>query len=219
MALYLPPSATFRLHPDHAFEKHAIKLLKKRNKGEGKKSVVFDIDQTAFLYEIDICHPTEGCIRQRFPEAQINKEIFKVYQYCLDNDILVFFVTARLTRARDKTLIDLIRLGYGTMEGLFLRPELDEYNGKSGIALYKSNIRKYLNEQGYDILVNFGDTWQDIMGGYSQHHVKLPEIPRFVSRAKKIVDISPIDETENRTILQQSVLSFSPADITSFSPI
>ncbi len=40
---------------------------------------------------------------------------------------------------------------------------------------YKAGTRRYLERQrGYTIVTNYGDQWSDLMGGYAQHTVKLP---------------------------------------------
>jgi predicted secreted acid phosphatase len=39
---------------------------------------------------------------------------------------------------------------------------------------YKSAVRRYVENQGYDIIANFGDQFSDLIGGYADRTVKLP---------------------------------------------
>ncbi len=39
---------------------------------------------------------------------------------------------------------------------------------------YKSAVRAYVTAQGYDIIANFGDQYSDLIGGYADRSVKLP---------------------------------------------
>ncbi|MGO4256070.1 HAD family acid phosphatase [Marmoricola sp. RAF53] len=39
---------------------------------------------------------------------------------------------------------------------------------------YKSGVRRYVENQGYDVIANFGDQFSDLIGGYADRTVKLP---------------------------------------------
>jgi predicted secreted acid phosphatase len=39
---------------------------------------------------------------------------------------------------------------------------------------YKSAVRAHVEDQGYDIIANFGDQFSDLIGGYADRAVKLP---------------------------------------------
>ena len=45
---------------------------------------------------------------------------------------------------------------------------------QSSVVLYKSNARKDITSQGYDIIVNIGDQQSDLAGGYAEKTFKMP---------------------------------------------
>jgi predicted secreted acid phosphatase len=50
-----------------------------------------------------------------------------------------------------------------------------ENNGVCSTIQYKSAVRRYVEtKQGYDIIANFGDQFSDLIGGYADRTVKLP---------------------------------------------
>ena len=49
-----------------------------------------------------------------------------------------------------------------------------EDNGGCSTIQYKSAVRRYVESQGYDIIANFGDQFSDLIGGYADRAVKLP---------------------------------------------
>ena len=49
-----------------------------------------------------------------------------------------------------------------------------ENNGGCSTIQYKSAVRRYVESQGYDIIANFGDQFSDLIGGYADRAVKLP---------------------------------------------
>jgi predicted secreted acid phosphatase len=49
-----------------------------------------------------------------------------------------------------------------------------ENNTGCSTIQYKSAVRRYLVNQGYDVIANFGDQFSDLIGGYADRSVKLP---------------------------------------------
>jgi predicted secreted acid phosphatase len=45
---------------------------------------------------------------------------------------------------------------------------------------YKANTRKHIESLGYDIVLNVGDQWSDLQGGYADHTLKLPNPTYFL---------------------------------------
>ena len=45
---------------------------------------------------------------------------------------------------------------------------------------YKSGTRKHIQKLGYDIVLNVGDQWSDLQGGYADHVLKLPNPTYFL---------------------------------------
>jgi hypothetical protein len=49
-----------------------------------------------------------------------------------------------------------------------------ENNTSCSTIQYKSAVRRYVESQGYDIVANVGDQFSDLIGGYADETVKLP---------------------------------------------
>jgi hypothetical protein len=47
--------------------------------------------------------------------------------------------------------------------------------------LYKSSIRKTIEKKGYDIVINIGDQFSDLKGGFADMVFKVPDPYYFVS--------------------------------------
>lgn len=181
--------------PSHHYSNKLIAeldaILAKSQHEDKRFAIVFDIDQTAFLYHITVCNKKTGtCERRSFKQPQRNEQVYDIYQFAIRHGIAVFFVTARTTGGREITQRDLIRLGFDKMDALFLRPLEERYQGKAGVALYKSNVRRWISDRGFHILLNMGDKWQDLDGGYAHKHVKLPDTPRFLASPASSVVVS-----------------------------
>lgn len=83
--------------------------------------------------------------------------------------IAIFLVTGRPEENRRSTIENLIHAGFA-YDGLYLRPEGDK---RSAIAV-KSEIRKKIEDLGFKIVVNIGDQYSDLAGGYCLDCEKLP---------------------------------------------
>jgi len=111
---------------------------------------------------------------QRFgiPDAEIARNFAKdpailptlrFYHYAIDHNVAVFFITGRPEHARKSTINNLKAVGYRHYLGLYMRP--DNYQNAS-IIPFKAGIRKKIIEAGYDIVVNIGDQYSDLTGGF-----------------------------------------------------
>jgi predicted secreted acid phosphatase len=97
-------------------------------------------------------------------------------------------LTGRRANQRAATLGNLTRVGYtaftpehyytkwlGTAADPAIYPPGTPCNdGVCTTIEYKSATRAYVESQGYDIIANFGDQFSDLIGGYADRTVKLP---------------------------------------------
>lgn len=151
-----------------------VRLAQPRHK---KLAIVLDIDETSLSN-----YPTMkklnfgGSPRQlRKAEAAANDPVIaptlKLYQYAKAHHVAVFFITGREEEEREPTIQNLHRAGYKNWDGLYLRT--DPYKNKPA-AIYKTSMRKALNDRGYDIILNMGDQKSDLIGGFADKAFKLP---------------------------------------------
>jgi predicted secreted acid phosphatase len=134
--------------------KDYLKAFKKRDSQKNKVAVVFDIDGTLVS---ETHKPSENS-----KPIAIIKEI---YDQVTAKDIDVFFISARYNDQEtiDFTRDELVRLGYKTYNNIFLMPTHYKNRSVEHISLFKCATRVHIqNVLGYQIILNVGNTWQDL---------------------------------------------------------
>ena len=101
----------------------------------------------------------------------------QIFNYAKANQVAVFFLTGRHESEREITAENLKAVGYDNWDGLILRD--GEYT-KAPAADYKTAMRKKLESEGYDIVLNMGDQNSDLVGGYAEKTFKLPNPYYFI---------------------------------------
>jgi len=95
--------------------------------------------------------------------------------YARKKGVAVFLVTGRIEKLRRSTISNLIKAGIA-YDGLYMRPDLDT----SSAVPMKSAYRKKIEDMGYEIVVNIGDQFSDLAGGYAFDNEKLPNKMYFI---------------------------------------
>lgn len=146
-------------------------------------AIVFDIDETTlsnyvYLLATDFCFTAksiqEGLLKS---DGKPFEASFRLYQYAIDHHIAVFFVTGRREFLADATIRNLRRAGYQHYVRVYFKP--NNYTLIS-VSPYKTQMRKQISEQGYDIVENIGDQESDLKGGYADRIYKLPNPFYFI---------------------------------------
>lgn len=154
-----------------------------RSEGEEKMAVVFDIDETALSNYKHLIQLNFGMIPQLFLETIEESDdpavqaTLKLYQYAVKQGISIFFITGRAEKLRSVTEENLKSVGYAEWNTLFMKP--NDYDEVSVIP-YKSSMRKKIEEMGYTIVLNIGDQFSDLAGGYAERVFKLPNPYYFI---------------------------------------
>ncbi|MEU5835864.1 HAD family acid phosphatase [Streptomyces diacarni] len=156
--------------------------------GKSRPAIVLDVDDTTLL-----TYNFERRIGYNFsPEAQDDylrtedmAPVFgmrKFVNWAHDKGVTVFLVTGRAEYQRDWSVRNLKKAGYDMpvdKEHFFLKDEKNppaylECGSDCTTVEYKSGTRAHIEDQGYDILANFGDQYSDLAGGHAAREVKLP---------------------------------------------
>ena len=164
----------------------------------GSPAVVFDADDTTlWTYDMEdnamhfnfdpVLQDTQWVQPQRFPAVPGMVDLVNAVG---EAGCAVVGLTGRRQPQRDATLGNLAKVGYTafTPELYFTKwasgatPPAAIYagtpcenNGGCSTIQYKSAVRRYVeNTLGYDIVANFGDQFSDLIGGYADRAVKLP---------------------------------------------
>lgn len=153
----------------------------KQNKAEKKPkklAIVLDIDETALSNYNYLFHNDFGINQKSVNQKMVQSEetiipsTYKLYQLATTNHVAVFFITGRPENYRKGTKKNLIEHGYTQWKKLYLRA--NDFHGSS-TADYKMVARHEIVEQGYDIVLNMGDQYSDLKGGFADRVFKLPD--------------------------------------------
>lgn len=141
----------------------ALPYLKQRiaaaEQGE-KQAIVFDIDNTTLETDFGFSYPQPA-----------NKPVLNVAKYAQEHGVSLFFVTARPGIIYLPTEYNLEHDGY-QVSGLYVRGFLDLFKD---VAAYKTAQRVDIENKGYDIIANIGNSATDLSGGHADKTFKLPD--------------------------------------------
>ncbi|MCD9878830.1 HAD family acid phosphatase [Streptomyces guryensis] len=141
----------------------ALPYLKQRiaaaKPGE-KQAIVFDIDNTTLETDFGFSYPQPA-----------NKPVLNVAEYAQEHGVSLFFVTARPGIIEEPTEWNLEHDGYD-VSGLYVRGFFDLFKD---VAAYKTAQRVDIENKGYDIIANIGNSATDLSGGHADQTFKLPD--------------------------------------------
>lgn len=143
-----------------------------------KKSVViFDIDDTilsnycdeksiAFGYIPKLSH--EWILHADAPQIP---QTFELYTYLVSRGFHIIFLSGRKHDEYDATIQNLQKEGFRVFDRLIVR-SIDEESLTA--QEFKTNRRKALIREGFAIVGTIGDQCSDLLGGYAEYGVKIP---------------------------------------------
>ncbi len=141
----------------------ALPYLKQRiaaaKPGE-KQAIVLDIDNTTLETDFGFSYPQPA-----------NEPVLDVAEYAQDHGVSLFFVTARPGIIYSVTDYNLEHVGYD-VSGLYVRSFIDLFKD---VAAYKTAQRVAIENKGYTIIANIGNSATDLSGGHAEKTYKLPD--------------------------------------------
>lgn len=148
-------------------------------------ALVLDVDDTSevtYGWEVDVDFHYDPVSN----EAAINNDEFPAIQptlelanWAVQHGVKLYFITGRPEHQRTATLKDLANDGYPTPAAAFLKyeggnnPDYLPCAPTCTTIQYKSLTRKHIESLGNDIVLNMGDQYSDLDGGYADRGVKL----------------------------------------------
>ncbi|MGW4027349.1 HAD family acid phosphatase [Streptomyces sp. NPDC005009] len=141
----------------------ALPYLKQRigDIGPGEKqAIVLDVDNTALETDFGFSFPQPA-----------NEPVLEVAEYAQEHGVAVFFVTARPGIIHAPTDWNLDHAGYES-SGLYVRGFFDLFKN---VADYKTAQRVHIEDKGYTIIANIGNSATDLSGGHAERTFKLPD--------------------------------------------
>jgi acid phosphatase len=157
--------------------------LDERLPGVSRPAIVFDIDDTVLSnYPVrkDAAFGFVQALWTKWAETDPAPAIdgtVALYHHALARGVAVFFITGRREPLRAATERQLRDAGVDRWTGLYLEPA--DY-AEPSVVPYKSGVRRKITEDGYRILVNIGDQWSDLEGGFADTTFKLPNPMYFI---------------------------------------
>lgn len=154
----------------------------KLSKNPKKLAIVLDIDETSLSNYKDLKAMGFGgtTVEQSLAEGRADDAAIKptlaLYNFAKSNNVAVFFITGRKEKYREATEKNLKAVGYTSWQKLDLKP--NNYSKPSAVD-YKQSSRKAIESAGYNIVLNIGDQYSDLSGGYADRTYKLPNYMYF----------------------------------------
>ena len=150
-----------------------------------KLAVVFDVDETLLSNLSHIVANDYGYVPKVWDHwvgegiAPAIAPVQSVYETTARAGIDIFIITGRKEVDRVGTEKNLRQVGYKTWTKIFYKPEP---TGKPfTMAEFKTEVRRQLTLDGYDIIANIGDQASDLANGYAERAFKLPN-PFYISK-------------------------------------
>ncbi|MEU6592777.1 HAD family acid phosphatase [Streptomyces sp. NPDC046881] len=125
-----------------------------------KQAIVLDIDNTTLETDFGFSYPQPA-----------NKPVLDVARYAQEHGVSLFFVTARPGVLYWPTEYNLEHDGYD-VSGLHVRGLFDLFKD---VAAYKTAQRVGIENDGYTIIANIGNSATDLSGGHAEKTFKLPD--------------------------------------------
>lgn len=158
--------------------------LNERGKARQKEAVVFDIDETCLSnwpWINEVLLMTIGFPEMKYTSPRLfqlkavdkalpSLELFKLAR---ELGYRVYFITGRTDTKeyRAATIKNLKQQGFAEFEQLYMNSP--DYKEKS-VVPYKSGRRREIEKSGSKIVLNIGDQWSDLKGGFAEKTFKLP---------------------------------------------
>jgi len=147
----------------------------KATKYPNKLAIVLDIDETSLSnYDLMLKHDfsTQWSNFMQDLHGSVIPSTLRLVQLAQGDNVAVFFITGRPEKLREHTEKNLKEIGYEKWAKLYMEP--NDYKQHTTVP-YKTAARKEITEQGYDIVINVGDQYSDLKGGFAERTYKLPD--------------------------------------------
>ncbi|MFF0148664.1 putative acid phosphatase of HAD superfamily subfamily IIIB [Amycolatopsis sulphurea] len=148
-------------------------------------AIVLDVDDTSevtYGWEADNDFGFDPAKQQQaiddgtFPA---NKPVLELANWAAQRGVAVYFLTGRSEPQGPQSLKNLANEGFPAPAGAFFKPATTAPDYlpcglKCNTVQYKSGTRAHLEKTGATIVLNVGDQFSDLEGGYASYPVKLP---------------------------------------------
>lgn len=153
---------------------------KRDHPGDTSMAIVSDIDETVLdnrphfkLHPVRSWDVFDKWVQES--KAPVLQPTYDFLKWARQQGFAIFFITGRPEADRRPTVSNLVR-NQISYDGLYLR----DHHGGPPAEVYKSTVREQIERMGFKIVVNIGDQFSDLAGGYSLDCEKLPNKMYFI---------------------------------------
>lgn len=146
-------------------------------------AAVFDIDETVLSNYNHIKSVDFGYIKPLWDEyvhsgkASAIKSVKKLYDWLLENNIKIYFLTGRYDTDLENTRKNLIEEGFSQFEDIIVRSSAGP---RINAVEYKSEKRREIAAKGHKIIICVGDQMSDLLGENTGIKIKIPNYLYFI---------------------------------------
>jgi len=139
-------------------------------------AVVLDIDDTSISHFVankrnDFSLSELVRVLSKETKEPVVKPVLNFFNKAVASGTAVFFISSRPDSGRANILTVLRNAGYAGWAEVYLTTENESHlSGRE----FKTAKRKYIESQGYKIILNIGDQDSDLDGGYAEKTFKIP---------------------------------------------
>jgi len=177
-----------------------------------KPAIVFDADDTtlwtydmednAMHFNFDPVLQNTWVMEGRFPATP---GMVAFVDQARKRGFAIFGITGRRNAQEEATLANLDAVGYKPFKdkNFFTKWDGADTNAPAYVDTcqqtstgqscstvdYKAGTRKFIESQGFDIVLNIGDQWSDLQGGYADRVLKLPN-PTYYLPSRNLPGVS-----------------------------
>ncbi len=201
---------------------HAQQPYLAQSRTTGKQAIVLDADDTilwnydmedgAMHFDYDPTLQNTWVQEQRFPAVP---GMVDFVDKAAKMGYTVFGITGRTDDQKAATLANLTKVGYGanfaadrfythwTGVGASQQPSyINCATAKCSTAEFKAGTRAHIEALGYQIVLNAGDQWSDLMGGHAAKVLKLPN-PTYYLPSTNVAGLSQPELVPDRTFVME----------------
>jgi hypothetical protein len=148
-------------------------------------AIVLDVDDTSevtYGWEADNDFGFDPVKQQQAIDEgtfEANKPVLDLTKWAAERGVQIFFLTGRNDQQGPQSLKNLANEGYPTPAGAYFKPKTTAPDYlpcglTCNTVQYKSGTRAHIQATGAHIVLNVGDQFSDLEGGYADRPVKLP---------------------------------------------
>ncbi|KZB81571.1 HAD family acid phosphatase [Amycolatopsis regifaucium] len=160
-------------------------LTRRLDRGVVNPAIVLDVDDTSevtYGWEADNDFGFDPKKQQEAIDKGTfvaNKPVLELTNWAAQRGVKIYFLTGRNEFQGPQSLKNLANEGFPAPAGAFFKPKTTAPDylpcGLTCTTVqYKAGTRKHIASTGATIVLNFGDQFSDLEGGYAEFPVKLP---------------------------------------------